>query len=169
MRIGDPGEHYIQAYLEREYDRVEPLGHEKKRRDYRCFKKGMIHLNEGKTDTRIAQTRNIPWEVFRLEEKGQRAYIAWGYEKQTFRVLFFVPQWMEILDMKAADVRAVLFRHIMSKGREIPVVPTLTDEDRITFFFVVPIRLLEEAGALRRIRIAELPLAPEVPMQKPLL
>ena len=171
MRVGEPGERYIQAYLQTEYDRVEPLGHEKQRRDYRCFKEGAVHLNEGKTDTVIAQTRRIPWEAFRLEENGQRAYIAWGYERQIFRVLFFVPQWMEILDVKADEARIALFRHIMSKGRqhEIPVLPTITDKDRLTFFFAVPIQVLEEAGALRRVRIAELPLAPELPRQKPLL
>lgn len=171
MHTGEPGEAYIGAYLAREYDRVLPVGKEKRRRDYRCFKQGAVHLNEGKTDTRIAETHRVPWEAFRLEERGQRAYTAWGWERDTFRVLFFVPQWMQVLDVTAQDMRRVIFENSMNPNSlyQIPLLHTLTDQDRITYFFAVPIGLLEEAGALRRVRIAELPLGPAIAHQKPLL
>lgn len=166
MEIGEPGEHYIKSYLEREYMKVVPVGREKKRRDYRCvLESGRVELVEGKTDTVIASTKRLPWEAFRIENNGTRAYISWGYTNQASRVVFFVPQWLKILDVYSLDVRRLIFAHLMAKGREIYLTHTLTDEDRITFFFVVPLDLLRQAGYLKETDIAELPLAPEVPQQ----
>lgn len=166
MGIGEPGEAYIARYLEREYVRVIPVGKEKRRRDYRCFlANGGVDLVEGKTDTKIAQTSRIPWEVFRLEQKGLRAYISWGYASQASRVIYFVPQWMKILDIRSADIRRLIFMHLMAKGRELHVVHTLTDEDRITFFFPVPINLLRESGCMKEVDISEIPLSPKIPYQ----
>ncbi len=167
MAIGEPGEAYIARYLEREYVKVIPVGKEKRRRDYRCFlPDGKMHLNEGKTDTKIAQTKRVPWEVFRLEQGGMRAYISWGYASSCYRVLFFVPQWLQILDIRTEDMRRVIFEHLMGKGREVFVAPTLTDSDRITFNFLVPLSLLREKECIKEVEIAEIPLAPTVPYQK---
>jgi len=166
MDIGEPAEAYIARYLEREYTRVTPLGKEKHRRDYRCFlPDGTVHLNEGKTDTKIAQSRKIPWEVFRLEKRGQQAYISWGYASRCYRVIFFVPQWFRILDVRAEDVRRAIFEHLMSKGRQVFVSHTLTDRDRITFNFLVPLSLLKEKDVLKEVEIAETLLAPSVSYQ----
>lgn len=166
MDIGEPGEAYIARYLEREYVKVIPVGKEKRRRDYRCFlANGTVHLVEGKTDTKIAQTSRVPWEVFRLERGGIKAYLSWGYTTQAIRVIYFVPQWMKILDIRSADIRKLIFTHLMAKGRELHVVHTLTDEDRITFFFPVPITLLRESGCVKEVDISEIPLSLETPYQ----
>jgi len=164
--IGEPAEAYIAHYLRREYVRVVPVGQEKQRRDYRCFlADGTMHLNEGKTDTKIAETKRVPWEIFRLEKRGARAYISWGYASRCYRVVFYVPQWLKILDIRAEDMRRAIFEHLMGKGREIFVAHTLTDSDRITFFFPVPISLLKELGCLKEVDIAEIPLGQTVPYQ----
>ncbi|MCL0084002.1 hypothetical protein M1N82_00360 [Dehalococcoidia bacterium] len=166
MEIGEPGERYIKSYLERHYVKVVPVGKERKRRDYRCFSESnKVELVEGKTDTMIALTKRIPWEAFRIENSGARAYISWGYTNQASRVVFFVPQWLKILDVYSLDIRRLIFAHLMAKRREIYLAHTLTDEDRITFFFAVPLNLLREAGYLKETDIAELPLTPEVPQQ----
>lgn len=168
MNIGEPAEAYIARYLEREYVKVISVGKEKKRRDYRCFlANGKVHLIEGKTDTKIAETKNVPWEIFRLENRGMRAYLSWGYATLSYRVVYFVPQWLKILDIRTEDIRRVIFGHIMSRGREISVAPTITDSDRITFNFLVPLSLLKkEPGILKEVDIAEIPLAPAVPYQR---
>lgn len=166
MGIGEPGEAYIARYLEREYVKVIPVGKEKRRRDYRCFlANGGVDLVEGKTDTKIAQTSRIPWEVFRLEKGGMRAYISWGYASPVSRVIFFVPQWLRILDIRAKDIRRVIFEHLMDKGRQVFVTHTLTDSDRITFNFLVPLGLLREKDTVKEVDIAEIPLAPAMPYQ----
>ena len=168
MQIGGPGEAYIKKYLEREYERVIPVGKRKKRWDYECYPKGGgMHLNEGKTDTRIADTLRIPWEAFRLEDGGSRGYTSWGYAGRAHRVIYFVPQWLKILDVRSADVRRLIFRHVMAGGH-LPIVPTLTDKDRITFLFGVPIALLKEADLLKETEIAEIPLGLEIPYQMPM-
>lgn len=166
MAIGEPAEAYIARYLEREYVKVVPVGKEKRRRDYRCFlANGMADLVEGKTDTRIAQTLRVPWEVFRLEQKGLRAYISWGYASEAVRVVYFVPQWMKIIDIRSADIRKLIFTHLMARGQELHIVHTLTDEDRITFFLPVPISLLRKSSCIKEVDISELPLSPETPYQ----
>jgi len=166
MQIGEPGEAYIGSYLARRYVKVIPIGKEQRRRDYRCFlESGKFDLVEGKTDTRIAVTSRVPWEVLRLEQKGMRAYISWGYATQASRVIYFVPQWMKILDIGSADMRKLIFSHLMAKQQELRMVYTLTDEDRITFFFPVPITLLRASGYMKEIDIAELPLTPEIAYQ----
>jgi len=166
MDIGEPAEAYVARYLEREYVRVVPVGKERQRRDYRCFlPDGKMHLNECKADTKIAETRKIPWEIFRLEKRGARAYISWGYTSPCYRVVFYVPQWFRLLDVRAEDVRRVIFEHLMSKGSQVFVRPTLTDKDRITFNFLVPLSLLKEKDILKEVEIAEIPLAPPVPYQ----
>jgi len=166
MDIGEPAEAYVARYLEREYVRVVPVGKEKRRRDFRCFlRDGKVHLNECKTDTKIAESKNIPWEIFRLENHGVKAYISWGYASPCYRVIFYVPQWFRLLDVRAEDVRRVIFEHFMAKGRQIPIAPTLTDKDRITFNFLVPLSLLKEKNVLKEVEIAELPLSPPVPYQ----
>jgi hypothetical protein len=166
MDIGEPAEAYIARYLEREYVKVMAVGKERRRRDYRCFlADGTMHLNEGKTDTKIAETKRVPWEIFRLEKRGARAYISWGYASRCYRVIFYVPQWLKILDICAEDMRRAIFEHLMGKGREIFVAHTLTDSDRITFFFPVPISLLKELGCLKEVDIAEIPLGRAVPYQ----
>ncbi len=166
MNIGEPAEAYIARYLEREYVKVIPIGKEKRRRDYRCFlANGTVHLVEGKTDTKIAQTSRVPWEVFRLERGGIKAYLSWGYASPCYRVVYFVPQWLRILDIRTEDIRQVIFEHLMGKGREVFVAPTLTDSDRITFNFLVPLNLLREKGCLKEVDIAEIPLGPTVPYQ----
>jgi len=167
MGIGEPGEVYIGRYLEREYVKVIPVGKEKRRRDYRCFlANGTVHLVEGKTDTRIAETQRVPWEVFRLENRGTKAYLSWGYASYSYRVIYFVPQWMRLLDIHSADMRQLIFGHLMSKGREVFIAHTLTDSDRITFNFLVPLSLLREKDCIKEIEIAEIPLGPRVPYQK---
>ncbi|GAJ00306.1 unnamed protein product [marine sediment metagenome] len=166
MEIGEPAEAYIARYLEREYVKVIPVGKEKRRRDYRCFlANGTVHLVEGKTDTKIAQTSRVPWEVFRLERGGIKAYLSWGYASPCYRVVYFVPQWLKILDIRTEDMRRVLFEHLMGGGRELFVVHTLTDSDRITFLFPVPLHLLRESGCLKEVDIAEIPLDSELPHQ----
>ena len=166
MDIGDPGEAYIARYLEREYAKVIPVGKEKQRWDYRCFlHDGKVHLNEGKTDTKIAESKKIPWEIFRLENRGAKAYISWGYASPCHRVVFYVPQWLQILDIRAEDMRRVIFEHLMGKGRQVFATHTLTDKDRITFFFLVPLSLLKEKDVLKEVDIAEIPLASPVPYQ----
>ena len=165
MGIGEPGELYIAHYLEREYVRVIPVGREKRRRDYRCLlDDGTVHLVEGKTDTRIAQTSRVPWEIFRLEKGGMKAYLSWGYTTLSFRVIYFVPQWLKILDIRTADMRRAIFKHLM-RGERLTIVHTITDSDRITFFFPVPISLLKESGCLKEVDIAEIPLGQAVPYQ----
>jgi len=167
MDIGEPAEAYVARYLEREYGyvRVVPVGKERKRRDFRCFlANGSMHLNECKTDTVIAKRKNIPWEIFRLENKGARAYISWGYASRCYRVIYYVPQWFRLLDVRAEDIRRVIFEHLMAKDRLL-IAPTLTDKDRITFNFLVPLDLLKAKGVLKEIEIAEMPLAPPVPYQ----
>jgi hypothetical protein len=165
MDIGGPAEAYIARYLEREYVRVVPVGKEKQRRDYRCYlPDGKMHLNEAKTDTKIAETKNIPWEIFRLEKKGAEAYISWGYASRCYRVIYYVPQWFRLLDVHAEDVRRVIFEHVRAKGRLL-VAPTLTDKDRITFNFLVPLGLLKAKDIVKEVEIAEMPLAPPVPYQ----
>ena len=167
MGIGEPAEAYIARYLEREYARVIPIGKEKRRRDYRCFlADGTVHLIEGKTDTRIAQTLRVPWEIFRLEKEGMKAYISWGYASYCHRVIYYVPQWLKILDISVKNMRRAIFSHIMERGREIFVAPTLTDSDRITFNFLVPLNLLREKDCIKEVEIAEIPLGPTVPYQK---
>lgn len=159
MRVGGPGEEYIACYLETEYARVERVGALRQRRDFRCFlPDGTIHLNEGKTDTRIAETRRVPWEVFRLEGEGQRAYLSWGYGSPVYRVIYFVPQWLRLLDVQAEHVRRLIFDHIKNGGRTTPIFPTVTDNDRITANFLVPLGLLKQHGYLREVDIAESPL-----------
>jgi len=166
MDIGEPAEAYIARYLRREYVRVVPVGQEKQRRDYRCFlADGTVHLNEGKTDTKIAETKRVPWEIFRLEKRGARAYISWGYASRCHRVVFYVPQWLKILDIRAEDMRRAIFEHFMSRGHEIFIAPTLTDKDRITFNFLVPLNLLKTKDVLKEVEIAEIPLVPPVPYQ----
>lgn len=166
MDIGAPGEAYIARYLEREYVRVIPVGKEKHRRDYRCFlANGMVHLVEGKTDTKVALTSRLPWEVFRLERGGVKAYLSWGYASPCYRVIYFVPQWLRIIDIHTEDMRRAIFEHLMGKGREVFVTHTLTDSDRITFNFLVPLSLLRKARCLKEIDIAEIPLSPAVPYQ----
>jgi hypothetical protein len=166
--IGEPAEAYVARYLEREYGyvRVVPVGKEGKRRDFRCFlSDGRMHLNECKTDTVIAKRKNIPWEIFRLENKGAKAYISWGYASRCYRVIYYVPQWFRLLDVRAEDVRRVIFEHLMAKGRLL-IAPTLTDNDRITFNFLVPLNLLKaKKDVLKEVEIAEMPLAPPVPYQ----
>lgn len=166
MGIGEPAEAYIARYLEREYVKVMSVGKERRRRDYRCFSaNGKVELIEGKTDTKIAQTKKIPWEVFRLENGGMRCYVSWGYASQAVRVVYFVPQWLKLLDIRVEDIRRVIFEHLMAKGREVFVAPTLTDRDRITFNFLVPLSLLREKDVLKEVDIAEIPLAAPVPYQ----
>lgn len=166
MDIGGPAEAYIARYLEREYVKVIPVGKEKRRRDYRCFlANGTVHLVEGKTDTKIAQTSRVPWEVFRLEGGGRKAYLSWGYASPCYRVVYFVPQWLKILDIRTEDMRRVIFEHLMGKGREVFVTHTLTDSDRITFNFLVPLSILRNARCIKEVDIAEIPLAPAVPYQ----
>lgn len=166
MQIGEPGEAYIGSYLAREYIKVIPVGKEKRRRDYRCFlENGEVHLIEAKTDTRIASTSNVPWEVFRLEAGGIKAYMSWGYATPAYRVVYFVPQWMKILDVRSEDMRKLIFKHLMAKGHGLRIVHTLTDEDRITFFFPVPLTLLRESGCIKEVNISELPLGPDIPYQ----
>ncbi len=166
MDIGEPAEAYIARYLEREYVKVIPVGKEKRRRDYRCFlANGTVHLVEGKTDTKIAQTSRVPWEVFRLERGGMRAYISWGYASSCYRVVYFVPQWLRIVDIRTEDMRRAIFEHLMGKGREVFVTHTLTDSDRITFIFLVPLSLLREKGCIKEVDIAEIPLGPAAPHQ----
>jgi len=165
MDIGEPAEAYVARYLEREYVKVVPVGKERQRRDFCCFlPDGKMHLNECKTDTRIAETTKIPWEIFRLEKRGARAYISWGYASPCYRVVFYVPQWFRLLDVRAQDVRRVIFKHLMSKGRLL-VAPTLTDKDRITFNFLVPLGLLKQNNVLKEVEIAEIPLGQAVPYQ----
>ena len=167
MGIGEPGEVYIAHYLESEYVKVVPVGKEKRRRDYRCFlADGTVHLVEGKTDTKIAQTKRVPWEIFRLEAGGMRAYLSWGYASNCHRVIYFVPQWLEILDVLTEDMRRAIFSHLMSGGRDVFVAPTITDSDRITFNFLVPLSLLREKDCIKEVEIAEIPLGPTVPYQK---
>ena len=167
MGIGEPGEAYIARYLEREYVKVIPVGKEKRRRDYRCFlPNGTVHLVEGKTDTKIVETKRVPWEIFRLENGGMKAYLSWGYASPCLRVIYFVPQWLQILDIYVEDMRRAIFSHIMGRGREIFVAPTLTDNDRITFNFLVPLSLLREKDCIKEVEIAEIPLGPTVPYQK---
>ena len=166
MEIGEPGETYIERYLEREYIKVIPVGKEKRRRDYRCFlANGVEHLIEVKTDTKIAQTSRLPWEVFRLEGGGRRAYLSWGYTTSSYRVIYFVPQWLKILDIRTEDMRRVIFEHLMGGGREVFVVHTLTDSDRITFLFPVPLHLLRESRCLKEVDIAEILLDSDLPHQ----
>ena len=167
MGIGEPGEVYIARYLEREYVKVVPVGKEKRRRDYRCFlPNGAAHLVEGKTDTRIAETKRVPWEIFRLEKGGMKAYLSWGYASYCYRVVYFVPQWMQILDIHSADMRKLIFSDLMSRSRKVFVAHTLTDSDRITFNFLVPLSLLREKDCIKEVEIAEIPLGPAVPYQK---
>ena len=164
--IGEPGELYIARYLEREYVKVIPVGKQNRRQDYRCFlADGKVHLIEGKTDTKIAESLNIPWEIFRLEKRGQKAYISWGWASPCCKVVFYVPQWMKVLEIRAPDMRQVIFEHLMSKGHNVFIRHTLTDRDRITFFFPVPISLLKESGCLKEVDIAEIPLGRAVPYQ----
>jgi hypothetical protein len=166
MDISEPAEAYIARYLEREYVRVVPVGKEGHRRDYRCFlPNGKVHFNEGKTDTKIAETKKIPWEIFRLERRGAKAYISWGYASPCYKVVFYVHQWLQLLDVRAEDVRRVIFEHLMAKGRKVFATHTLTDNDRITFNFLVPLSLLKEKDVLKEVDIAEIPLAPPVPYQ----
>jgi len=165
MRIGEPAEAYIARYLEREYVKVISVGRERRRRDYRCFlANGTVHLVEGKTDTRIAQTSKVPWEVFRLEKGGMKAYLSWGYTTSACRVIYFVPQWLRILDIHTAGTRRAIFQHLM-RGRRLAIAHTITDNDRVTFFFPVPISLLKESGCLKEVDIAEIPLGRAVPYQ----
>lgn len=166
MDIGEPAEAYIARYLEREYVKVVPIGKEKQRRDYRCFlANGTVHLVEGKTDTKIAQTSRVPWEVFRLERGGMKAYLSWGYASPCYRVVYFVPQWLRILDIRTEDMRRAIFEHLMGTGHEVFVTHTLTDSDRITFIFLVPLTLLREAGYLKEVDIAEASLGPAMSHQ----
>jgi len=166
MDIGEPGEAYIARYLEREYVRVVPIGKEKRRRDYRCFlANGVVHLVEGKTDTKIAQTSKVPWEVFRLERGGVKAYLSWGYATLSYRVIYFVPQWLRLIDIRTEDMRRAIFEHLMGRGRELFIAHTLTDSDRITFIFPVPLHLLRESGRLKEIDIAEISLGSSLPYQ----
>ena len=168
MGIGNPGELYILTYLERQYVKVEPIGGEHKRRDYRCFiDSGNSEDVEGKTDTQIAVTHNLPWEPFRIENDGQRAYISWGYNTSVQRCIFYSPQLLSIYDIRNEDIRRVIWNHIYEKPpqRVIHCVPTITDNDRITFIFTVPIDLLNKAGVLTTVDISEYDLSKSIPMQ----
>ena len=165
--IGEPAEAYIARYLRREYAKVIPVGKEGRRLDYRCFlANGTVDLVEGKTDTKVALTQRVPWEIFRLERGGIKAYLSWGYASRCSRVIYFVPQWLRILDIYTADIRRLIFGHLMGRGREVFAAHTLTDSDRITFNFLVPLGLLREGGCVREVEIAETPLGPAVPYQK---
>lgn len=169
MGVGKPGELYIARYLQYQYDKVESIGAERQRRDYRCsLADGTIHLNEGKTDTMIAKTNRITWEAFRLEKAGQRAYISWGYGSDCYRVIYFVPQQLKLLDVYAEAIRALIFSHIMGDER-IPIWPTVTDEDRITFNFCIPIDLLKAHSCVKVVEISEVPLEPVAPHQGQLI
>jgi len=166
MNIGGPGEMYIMKYLQREYATVIPVGQEKRRRDYRCLgPNGIVHLNEGKTDTMIHQTKRVPWEVLRIEERGHHAYISWGYRSECYRVIYFVPQALLLLDVRVQDVQRLIFRHIMARGGEVFIRPALTDSDRITFNFLVPVSLLKQEGVVVETEVAQVPLGPAVPYQ----
>jgi len=150
MNIGGPAEAYITHYLQREYIKVVPIGIEKHRRDYRCYlPDGTTHLVEAKTDTVIANSKRIPW----------------GYASSCFKVVYYVPQWMKLLDIRTNDIRRFIFQHIMSCKNGIFIRPALTDSDRITFNFLVPLNLLRQAELLREVEVAQIPLAPSVAYQ----
>jgi len=166
MAIGEPGELYIARYLERQYVKVVAVGKERRRRDYQCFSvDGAMYLVEGKTDTKIAQTSKIPWEIFRLEKGGMKSYMSWGYASCCHSVIYFVPQWLKLLEVRTEDMRRVVFSHLMGRGREVFVAHTITDSDRITFNFLVPLSLLRQKGCVKEVDIAEVPLTSIRPYQ----
>lgn len=165
MQIGEPGEAYIKAYLEREFIEVKPIGKEKRRRDYRCISSnGEVQFIEGKTDTKISQTKNIPWEIFRLEQSGMKAYLSWGYATSSKRVIFFVPQWLKLIDIQTGGLRQAIFDYFTAKN-DLRVFHTLTDNDRITFFFGIPISILRSFPWYKEVEISEIPLDSDVPYQ----
>lgn len=153
---GEPAEHYIAAYLNKKYDKVKEVGDKHKRIDYICSKNGKKYGIEGKTDTKIAETGNIPWEIFRIENNGEKAYISWGWKTKATKVIFFVPQNLELLEIEDKDARRTIWESWYSNQfKKIYPQGTITDEDRLTFFFLIPIKMLESKGRINRVPIGE--------------
>lgn len=157
MDIGRPGEFYIADYLKKEYDVVKKQGHLKKKYDYLCIKDNKTYLIEGKTDTKIAKTGNIPWEVFRMEEGGENVYISWGWRTKAKYVIFFSPAQLKLFKVEPEEVQKTIMESwILPKiNRKIYVKGTITDSDRLTFIFPVPISLLRRLDRIEEISLAE--------------
>jgi hypothetical protein len=156
MKIGRPGEYYGEDYLASIYDSIRHIGGERRRRDYECWKDGKVYYAEIKTDTAIAKTKKLPWEIFRLEDLGEKAYISWGWKTKVYHVVFFSPQLLKLYDLDTKDAHKTIWESWMHKDRKrIFPVGTVTDSDRLTFLYPIPISVLQRYGRCKVIDIGE--------------
>lgn len=155
---GKKGEDFIESYLKSKYgfENVERLTEDshyfKKDIDFRVVNNGNVHLIEVKTDSRINETGNIPFEFLRIYFRDFTTYEGWGFRSEATGLIIKEDKSTVIYCFDFAslreDVRKYLLKikgkvrvaTVMSNSQEIITEPSSKNDIKLTFNLLIPLK-----------------------------